>query len=142
MKIYILLLFFLLNCVSIRNGKSELTVNYALESYNCTDQRGYHAKFLECRKEYYVKQLSARENFLKNNESDSKNQGILQKLEEIMEKKDFKRALAISASILKISTDEDLKKEVNEIALRAYQEIQLQEFNKNYPESKFALKEE
>ena len=59
-----------------------------------------------------------------------------------MEKKDFKRALAISASILKISTDEDLKKEVNEIALRAYQEIQLQEFNKNYPESKFALKEE
>ena len=119
MKIYILLLFFLLNCVSIRNGKSELTVNYALESYNCTDQRGYHAKFLECRKEYYVKQLSARENFLKNNESDSKNQGILQKLEEIMEKKDL-----------------------NEIALRAYQEIQLQEFNKNYPESKFALKEE
>ncbi|HNL71419.1 MAG TPA: hypothetical protein PKH22_03450 [Leptospiraceae bacterium] len=144
MKKYYLILFIILigNCISIQKGEGKVKINTpAEEAYKCENKRGYYAPFLQCQKEYYVKQLTIREEYLKNSSSDSQNQEILQKLDEILERKDYKRALSISASIIKNSTDEDLKSRATDIAVRAYTELQMQDFNKAYPESKFTLKE-
>ncbi len=141
-KIVFILFFTIANCVSINEGRSELSIAAtSVANLNCPDERGYHARFLQCKKDYYIKQLTARERYLKTIEANSKNQIRIQKLEELIEKKDYKRALSVSASILKNSNDEELKAEANRIARQAYQELQLREINKLYPESEFDLKE-
>ena len=133
------LILFLTNCVSVNQGKGQLAVGYKMEEYGCVDQRGNHTKFLQCNKEYHIKHLTARESILKNGEADLKKQTAMIKIEELMDKKEYKRALSITASIIKNSNDESLVAEAKEKEKRAYAEIQLQEFNKSYPEAKFVL---
>jgi len=99
MKKYYLILFIILigNCISIQKGEGKVRINTpAEEAYKCENKRGYYAPFLQCQKEYYVKQLTIREEYLKNSSSDSQNQEILQKLDEILERKDYKRKVSRS----------------------------------------------